>query len=65
MRRFKDIGIDNWHIGFARNVHKSVRMGDRIYKYIMRFEGSDFADKLENLVIHHARLTNMSADLIH
>lgn len=40
-----------------RDIHKSVRMDDRIYEYVMRQDGKNFSDKLENLVLDYARLT--------
>lgn len=49
---------------FKRDIHKSIRLDSRIFRYIMETEGSDFADKLENLVIDHARFTNRSSDLL-
>lgn len=32
-------------------------MDDRIYEYVMRQDGKNFSDKLENLVLDYARLT--------
>lgn len=45
-----------------RKIHKSVRMDDRIHKYIMQQDGRNFSDKLENLVIDYARLMNHLED---
>lgn len=65
MRRSKSIAFKNWQVAFMRDIQKSVRLDSRVYRYIMQFEGSDFTDKLENLVIDHARLTGKSEELIH
>lgn len=65
MRRIKSIDFRNWQVSFRRDIQKSVRLDSRVYRYIMQSEGSDFADKLENLVIDHARLTGKSEELIH
>lgn len=49
--------IGNRVINFIKNVHVSVRLDDRIYKYIMSVDGKNFSDKLENLVIEHAEIS--------
>lgn len=65
MRRFKCIGFRGRQVAFRRDIQKSVRLDSRVHRYIMQFNGSDLADKLENLVIDHARLTGKSEELIH
>ena len=50
-------------VKYEREIHKSVRMDERIYNYIMQFDGRNFTDKLENLVINHAELTGHLADV--
>lgn len=65
MRRFKSIGFRGRQVAFRRDIQKSVRLDSRVCRYIMQFKGSDFADKLENLVIDHAELTGKSEELIH
>lgn len=64
MRRYKSLGKGKCNFWTKRDVHKSVRMDDRIYRYIMKTDGSCFADKLENLVIEHAGLTDCVSDLV-
>lgn len=54
MRKF----IGSHIVDFKREVHVSVRLDHRIYKYIMSFDGNNFSDSLENLVIDHAKLTD-------
>lgn len=63
MRRFKHVS-GNRYVSFKRDVHKSVRLDSRIFRYIMQTGGSGFADSLENLVIEHARFTGRSSDLL-
>lgn len=41
----------------AKEIHKSIRMTEQVYSYIMQQDGDNFSDKLANLVIDHARLT--------
>lgn len=41
----------------AKEIHKSIRMTEQIYSYIMQLDGANFSDKLANLVMDHARLT--------
>lgn len=41
----------------AKEIHKSVRMTEESYNYIMQQDGANFSDKLANLVMDHARLT--------
>lgn len=48
---------------FDRDVHKSIRMDSGIYNYIMQWNGKNFSDKLENLVLDHARLTGYLDDV--
>lgn len=64
MRRNKKI-FGSYYVNFKRDVHKSLRLDSRVYRYIMQIDGSDFADSLENLVIQHARLIGRSEELIH
>lgn len=54
MRKF----IGSHIVDFKREVHVSVRLDHRIYKYIMSVEGNNFSDSLENLIIDHAKLTD-------
>lgn len=63
MRRSKNV-FGNHYVNFKRNIHKSIRLDSRIFRYIMQAEGPDFADKLENLIIDHSRLTNRLSDLL-
>lgn len=63
MRRSKWI-VGNHYLFLKRDIHKSIRLDSRIYEYIMRVDGSDLADKLENLVIDHAQLTGKAYDLL-
>lgn len=49
---------------FNRDIQKSVRMDSGIYSYIMQQKGKNFSDKLENLVIDHARLTGRLEDIM-
>lgn len=65
MRRFKSIGFRGRQVSFRRDIQKSVRLDSRVHRYIMQLDGSDFADKLENLVIDHAKFTGKSEGLIH
>lgn len=60
MRRWKDVG--GVIIRPNRDIHKSLRMDSRAYNYIMQHEGNGFSDKLENLIIEHARLTGREED---
>ncbi|MCX4353818.1 MAG: hypothetical protein OSJ60_19700 [Lachnospiraceae bacterium] len=46
-----------------RRIQKSVRLDDRIYRYIMQHDGKNFSDKLENLVLDHVRLTGHLDDV--
>ena len=46
-----------------RRIQKSVRLYDRIYRYIMQHDGKNFSDKLENLVLDHVRLTGHLDDV--
>ena len=55
--------IGSFDVRFNRNVQKSIRMDDSIYEYIMAFYGSNFSDKLENLVVDHAKLTDHLKDI--
>lgn len=41
----------------VKEIHKSVRMTEQIYDYIMQLDGDTFSGKFENLVTDHARLT--------
>lgn len=60
-RRYgKYLGVGNRCSFFKRDIHKSVRLDERVYRYIMECKGNDFPDKLENLVIDHAQLTGRS-----
>ena len=34
-----------------KNISKSVRLSDKVYNYILSFEGDGFNQKFENLVI--------------
>lgn len=63
VRRNKLVGV--YTVNFKRDIQKSVRLDSRIYRYIMQSEGSDFTEKLENLVIDHAGFTDKLSDLIH
>lgn len=40
----------------AKEIHKSIRMTEQVYSYIMQQDGANFSDKLANLVMDHARL---------
>lgn len=55
--------VDGYVVNYKREVHKSIRLDDRIYKYIMQLSGENFSDKLENLVIDHAKLTDRLMDV--
>lgn len=48
-----------------KDVHASVRFDSRIYSYVMGFEGRNFSDRLENLILDHAELSDRSLDLLH
>lgn len=41
----------------VKEIHKSLRMTEQVYNYVMQQDGDNFSDKLANLVIDHARLT--------
>lgn len=41
----------------VKEIHKSVRMTEQVYSYIMQQDGANFSDKLADLVMDHARLT--------
>lgn len=41
----------------AKEIHKSIRMTEQVYSYIMQQDGANFSDKLANLVMDHTRLT--------
>lgn len=55
--------VDGYVVNYKREVHKSIRLDDRIYNYIMQLSGENFSDKLENLVIDHAKLTDRLMDV--
>ncbi len=55
----------NFVIDFKRNIHKSIRLDERIYRYVMSMDGDDFTKKFENLVIDHAKMTDRVSDIIH
>ncbi len=59
----KEKCIDGCFRVIRRNIQKSIRLDDRIYGYIMQQDGQNFSDKLENLVIDHARLTGRRWDV--
>lgn len=40
----------------VKEIHKSLRMTEQVYIYIMQQDGDNFSDKFENLVMDHARL---------
>lgn len=48
---------------FNREIQKSVRMDNDIFGYIMQIEGKHFSDRMENLVLDHARLTGHLDDV--
>lgn len=56
MRRYKY--INNMAIGGLKKIQKSVRFRYFVYEYVMKFNGKNFSDKLENIIIEHARLTS-------
>lgn len=41
----------------VKEIHKSIRMTEKVYNYVMQQDGDNFSDKLANLVMDHARLT--------
>lgn len=45
-------------IGGLKKIQKSVRFRYFVYEYVMKFNGKNFSDKLENIIIEHARLTS-------
>lgn len=41
----------------VKEIHKSIRMTEQVYSYIMQLDGDTFSGKFEKLVIEHVRLT--------
>lgn len=56
--------VGGYIVRYGREIHKSIRMDGRVYNYIMQSDGRDFSDRLENLVIGHAGLTDRLMDVI-
>lgn len=52
-------------VTFRREIHKSIRLDKRIYRYVMSMDGDDFTKKFENLVIDHAKMTDRISDIIY
>lgn len=46
--------IKNRYLGKSKSIQKSVRFHSLVYEYIKAFEGKNFSDKLENIIIEHA-----------
>lgn len=57
--------LGNYIVTFRREIHKSIRLDERIYRYVMNMDGDDFTKKFENLVIDHAKMTDRVSDIIH
>lgn len=46
--------IKNRCLGKFKSIQKSVRFNSLVYEYIEAFEGKNFSDKLENIIIEYA-----------